>query len=736
MNFFDTLERYDVVWTTPSIDSAGSMPLGNGDIGINLWVNEKGEIHFYIGKTDAWAEMANLLKVGKIVVSLYDEEGNPIKIDSRGFYWRLHLGSAQIEICYNDISIFVIVDAKAPCIRFRWESPKPLRIEVAYDIWRKDARELLGDEKHSLHRNSPYPVVIYPDFSMEIDDSTIGWYHRNESSTWESCLKMQGLERAITEGNDPLINRTFGAIIFGDNLVRSRDNLLVSSRFSSEGNFCAVVHTAQTEHLNQWCDEIALLRRDLECSTWSKCFVQHEEWWKQFWEKSYLFIDGNEAARKVTEGYIINRFLYACSGRGRYPIKFNGSIFTADWKYPGIHSSVENSFNSDYRRWGPGYWHQNTRLPYWGMLCAGDFEMMLPFFQMYIDALPLAKIRTQQYFGHGGAYFPESMYFWGAYQEGHYGWSFERGNLPEGEIINEYLKWHLSSSLEVTYHMFLYFQFTKDDDFAKDYLVPFGEAVLEFYHSHYPLNSDGKMQIKPSQVIEQFWEAINPMPDLAGLWRCTEALLSLQEPLTCSDQRHRWEQLRESLPDLPVTRFEDGTLALSPAQEYVNDPKNHENPELYAVFPYQLYSLSRGDLMAAKNSFERKNNHLDSGWSHDSCHAALLGYMKEARDSVVQRVQQKTAYARFPGFYGPNFDWIPDVDHSAVTSFTTQMMLIQYEGRLIRLLPAWPKDWNCKFKLHAPFETIVEGQCVDGVLVELNVFPPEREKDVVVCAGQ
>jgi len=30
--------RYDVVWNSPSKDQNGSMPLGNGSIGINAWI--------------------------------------------------------------------------------------------------------------------------------------------------------------------------------------------------------------------------------------------------------------------------------------------------------------------------------------------------------------------------------------------------------------------------------------------------------------------------------------------------------------------------------------------------------------------------------------------------------------------------------------------------------------------------------------------------------------------------
>ena len=40
--------------------------------------------------------------------------------------------------------------------------------------------------------------------------------------------------------------------------------------------------------------------------------------------------------------------------------------------------------------------------------------MMDPLFNMYArDLLPFLKFRTKKYLGHGGAYIPECIYFWG-----------------------------------------------------------------------------------------------------------------------------------------------------------------------------------------------------------------------------------------------------------------------------------------------------------------------------------
>jgi hypothetical protein len=59
-------------------------------------------------------------------------------------------------------------------------------------------------------------------------------------------------------------------------------------------------------------------------------------------------------------------------------------------------------------------------------------------------------------------------------------------------------------------------------------------------------------------------------------------------------------------------------------------------------------------------------------------------------------------------------------------------MLIQTEGRAIFLLPAWPKDWEADFKLHAPYRTVVEGSVRAGKLVSWTVTPPSRRSDVLV----
>jgi hypothetical protein len=62
---------------------------------------------------------------------------------------------------------------------------------------------------------------------------------------------------------------------------------------------------------------------------------------------------------------------------------------------------------------------------------------------------------------------------------------------------------------------------------------------------------------------------------------------------------------------------------------------------------------------------------------------------------------------------------------------TLQLMLLQCDGREIRLLPAWPADWTADFKLRAPLQTTVAGHVEHGKLTRLEVTPAARAKDVI-----
>jgi hypothetical protein len=443
-----------------------------------------------------------------------------------------------------------------------------------------------------------------------------------------------------------------------------------------------------------------------------------------------LYVDGKRAASqriggevsRVTQGYALQRFVNACGGRGSMPIKFNGSIFTVD---------AEGS-DGDYRRWGGCYWWQNTRFPYWPMLACGDHDLMQPLFAMYLDALPLAKGITKTYYGHEGAFFAETIYFWGTPCNDDFGWN--RKGHPQSLMVNEYIRRNWEGGLELSMMMLDAFDYTGDRQFARERLVPLADAVATFYAKHYPQEADGTLRIEPAQSLETWWTAVNPMPEVAGLHAVLPRLLALTQDLATAEQRRDWKRLRDRLPPLPM-RQAGGKKLLAPAQEF-SRRGNIENPELYAIFPFRLYGAGRPNLELARASFAAREVKGSQGWQQDPVQSAMLGHAEQAAKFVVHRFATKDAGSRFPAFWGPNFDWTPDQCHGGNAMLGLQAMILQHEGEKLYLLPAWPKGWDVAFKLHAPRQTVVEGVYRGGKWEQFKVTPESRANDVVKCQAQ
>ncbi|MCP5517785.1 MAG: hypothetical protein H7A45_11090 [Verrucomicrobiales bacterium] len=322
-----------------------------------------------------------------------------------------------------------------------------------------------------------------------------------------------------------------------------------------------------------------------------------------------------DEAAHVSQMYRLQRFITACAGRGAYPIKFNGSLFTVP---PG-----PTEEDPDYRRWGPGYWWQNTRLPYISLCASGDFDLQRPLFRMYADELlPLCRYRTRHYFGHGGAYYPECIMFWGPVFSESYGWTpFEQ--RADKLQDSGYHKWEWVCGPELAWMMLDYYEHTQDRAFLEATALPFARETLAFFEEHHATNDAGKLVLHPAQAVETWWRCTNAMPELAGCRAVTERLLALPQDIGSPADRSFWTRLYAKLPELPL-RDVNGQQALAPAAFYA-DKRNIENPELYAVFPFRLVAFNRPNAEWGLNALDHRWDRGDSGWRQDSVFMAYLG---------------------------------------------------------------------------------------------------------------
>ncbi len=146
-NMANDPDLYNVVWETPSQDAAGTMPLGNGDISLNAWVQPNGELLFYIGKTDSWGDNGRLLKVGRLRISLDPAPSLSTEASAASatvFRQTLRLSDATmvVEIGKGDqaVTVQLWVDANHPVIHVDVESQQPVAARAQLELCATRAR--------------------------------------------------------------------------------------------------------------------------------------------------------------------------------------------------------------------------------------------------------------------------------------------------------------------------------------------------------------------------------------------------------------------------------------------------------------------------------------------------------------------------------------------------------------------------------------------------------------------
>ncbi len=714
----------DLTWTTPGQSSADSLPIGNGDLAANVWTEPNGDILLYVAKNDAWDHLGRLVKLGRLRLRL----DPPLNTAGPGFAQHLSLAEAAILIKDATTTIRLWADAHSPRLQIEVERAQSGTMQAGLDPWRTQPQPIPPEQRHSAlgMEGGPAELIAQPDTILPHPHEAVIWYHRNESSIWGLTLDQQGLGDFKPQSADPLLHRIFGGCLSGEGFHKQNDTTLVATNTRTAALTLAV-HTAQPATVDEWIATLGTLAFATNRPPLAEARAAHQQWWRDFWARAHLRIESRHRdwhqAETISQQLNWHRYLVACCSRGRFPLKFNGGLFTADWGLAG------EAFDADYRRWGGGYWWQNTRLPYWSVLAHGDYELLRPLFRMYREMLPLAEHRSQKWFGHPGAFYPETLYFWGTHLPSNYGWN--REGKKDGDIENQYIRRYWVGALELVALMLETHRHTGDTALLTEDLLPVARSVLTFFARHYGDDAQGRLHLAPAQSLETWWQAENPTPEIAGLHYLLPRLLAL--PGLADTDHAAWRGLLARLPALPVATV-DGQRKILPAEKHENVLENTENPELYAVFPFRLYGLGRPDLDAARWTFARRLFPDTGGWRQDALQAALLGLTETAAFYAAKNFTEgNQSPARFKGFWGPNYDWIPDFDHGSVGQLALQHMLVQTVEDQILLFPAWPVHrWNVSFKLHLPRQTTIEGELKDGQLVSLLVTPPERRADVVI----
>lgn len=738
------IENYNQVWATQSSNSSESMPLGGGDIGANVWV-EKGDLYFYFSRSGTFDEHNQLLKSGRVKVNLTP---NPFR-DNVGFRQELVVKDGYIKITQNGTQIKLWVDVFRPVIHLDLVSKTALTMKASYETWRHVNRILKGKENNAnSYKWAPQPEVVTYKDSVSFEQNGIQFYHRNrEQTVFDVAVKQQKMESVKDQMMNPLKGLTFGGFMQSNQMKPAATYLskyqgidckgysLISVAPLKKQSLTISLHTNQSADLNQWKTALA---HQVDAGKYQvkKAEQKSISWWNDFWDRSFIFTQKEggttqDSVYQMGQNYQLFRYMLGCNAYGKYPTKFNGGLFT----YDPVFVNPTLNFNPDFRNWGGGTMTaQNQRLVYFPMLKSGDFDMMKSQLDYYLSLQKNAELRSEVYWKHKGASFTEQLENFGLPNPAEYAWKRPE-NFDPGVEYNAWLEYEWDTVLEFCQMMLMQKEYA-NESISK--YQPFILSCLRFFDEHYhylaknrgikALDGNGHLVLYPGSGGETYKMATNSTSTIAALRVVTQELLKYTEN---KEEKEYLEGFFKRIPPLNYTVLDTHKM-LSPAKswERVN---NVEPTQLYPVYPWGIYGIGKPDLETALNTWKydtdaiKFRSHI--GWKQDNIFSARLGLTQEA--AKYNGLKMANSERRFPAFWGPGYDWTPDHNWGGSGMIGMQEMLLQETEGKIYLFPAWPKEWNVHFKLHATHTTTIEAVLHNGVCKILHVFPPEREKDIV-----
>ena len=452
------------------------------------------------------------------------------------------------------------------------------------------------------------------------------------------------------------------------------------------------------------------------------------QWWNEFWQRSYVeatvpraIPSASATPAALIRNYNLFRYMLGCNALSQWPTKFNGGLFTFDPEY--VNEADEYRLSPDFRNWGGGvHTAQNQRLVYWPMLKNGDYDALKAQIDFYLRIYKNAEERSRLYWGHEGACLTEQIENYGLPCYPEYGSKRPAGFDP-GLERNAWLEYEWDTALEFC---MMALEAESYQGASNSNLLPltsdlsaFVRSCLRFFDEHYQylanqrgakrLDANGKLVLYPGSGGETYKMAYNSTSTIAALHTVATAVGDTA--------------LLSRLPDITIR---NGMIA--PALHYER-VQNTEPTQLYPVFPWRMYGVGRPDIDIARNTYLNDSLALKFrshvGWKQDAIWAACLGLTDEAQRLVTLKMQDGPF--RFPAFWGPGFDWAPDHNWGGSGMIAMQEMLLQEVGDTLYLFPAWPRDWDVRFKLHASRGTVVEAEMRKGKVINVRVTPKGRK---------
>ena len=401
-------------------------------------------------------------------------------------------------------------------------------------------------------------------------------------------------------------------------------------------------------------------------------------------------------------------------------------------RYPGSQAGIGDLFSSykDAHYWGPSsYWHWNLRMQVSANLGAGLADFNEPYFNLYNDNLDnIAKWTRAHMAGRPGICIPETMRFSGEGYENEY-WLKSQGISCSEDSRPYYNARTISTGAEVALWVWQQYQFTDSREFLETHYKLMRDAArfLLAYAKH---DSTGKLYTYPSNAHETNWDVENPTTDISAMRSLFPVVVRAATVLGVDQDLVKELQAAISLvPALPERNPDEAAILKDGdsharsiiANSYTPDAlvHNQENIGLEPVWPYSLIGDDGPLHEAGVRTFFARPNKCRADWSEDPVQAARLGLASEVKSTLMGLTETyQAAPSGLAQFTVPTEFYVEQV---GVVADALQNALVQDYDELLRIAPAWPKDWDADGSVSIAHGARVYVQMRNGEVAALGI---------------
>jgi Glycosyl hydrolase family 95 catalytic domain/Domain of unknown function (DUF5703)/Glycoside hydrolase family 95, C-terminal domain len=322
----------------------------------------------------------------------------------------------------------------------------------------------------------------------------------------------------------------------------------------------------------------------------------------------------------------------------------------------------------------------------------------------------------------------------------------ERGTGPYGAVTHNF-----GTTAKVAYLYWRRYEYTLDADWLRDRAYPMLNAAAEFYRNHpnVKLGGDGRVHIHWANSNESIYGARDTDEDLSAMRGVFAAAARASEILGVdSSLRQRWQEFLRNLAPLPAS---DDPQALKPdgyrgPRVFVRGLKPVvragrgllPDPNSLPMWFFDLCHLETRDQEVLKLAHTTFDQYFPDGLAANTpvsvlsklpIAAASLGRADAVRVLVPNQIraiapERATAYKkggvlanRMTLREGPQ---ALDAERLGRAAEATNLALLQSfppspgEDPILRVFPAWPKEWDARFTLLARGAFLVSSSMRNG----------------------